>query len=84
MYITADRAAKLIGRKRNAVYQMVKKGTIPYERQVVFGGRSAYRIPLGQFSEWIEREMFGLKEQLKKLEISHKRIQEVLKNGRSA
>ncbi len=80
MSIGIGRAAKLIGIKPNAVYQMIKKGTIPYERGVVFE-RSVYRIPLHQLQEWLEREMSILRKRIDFLSRSQKQIQEVLKHG---
>ncbi len=81
--IEIGRAAKLIGFRRDAIYKMIKKGTIPYEQKVAFG-RSAYRIPLPHFLEWLEREMSGLQKRLTLLSQSHKKVKEVLSNGRSA
>ncbi len=80
MNIGVGRAAKLIGTKQNAVYQMINKGTIPHERGEVLG-RRVYRIPLVQLQEWMEKEMSRFKKRIDFLSRSHKQIGEVLKHG---
>ncbi len=84
MNISVGRAAKLIGTKRNAVYQMIESDTLPYECGVVFG-RKVYQIPLADLHQWMEREKAVLRNRTESriafLSRSQKQIQEVLKHG---
>ncbi len=83
MMIEIGRAAKLIGLRRDAIYKMIKKSTIPFEQKVAFG-RSAYRIPKASFLLWLKKELGRVEERVLALQKAHRIIEREIENGRSA